>query len=214
VGAVAQLEMRVPGRRDRKKQQTRTALIAAALRLVDERGIERVTVEEISEAADVSTRTFFNYFATKDDALIGDPLVDGSELRERLLAAPADLPLLSALMLALAPAIDQIEADRDMWRLRLRVIKSNPALLPALFARGNEAEADFVAAIAARVRVGADDLYPALAASVVGAAFRCSMMRWAVGDGDPLPLFALMHEALGVLAGGLKDPAPTIEEDR
>lgn len=214
MGAVAQLEMRVPGRRDRKKQQTRTALIAAALRLVDERGIERVTVEEISEAADVSTRTFFNYFATKDDALIGDPLVDGSELRERLLAAPADLPLLSALMLALAPAIDQIEADRDMWRLRLRVIKNNPALLPALFARGNEAEADFVAAIAARVRVDADDLYPALAASVVGAAFRCSMMRWAVGDGDPLPLFALMHEALGVLAGGLKDPAPTIEEDR
>lgn len=206
--------MRVPGRRDRKKQQTRAALITAALRLVDERGIERVTVEEISEAADVSTRTFFNYFATKDDALIGDPLVDAAELHERLLAAPADLPLLSALMLALAPAIDQIEADRDMWRLRLRVIKNNPALLPALFARGNEAEADFVAAIAARVRVGADDLYPALAASVVGAAFRCSMMRWAVGDGDPLPLFALMHEALGLLAGGLKDPAPTIEEDR
>jgi len=214
VGAVAQLEMRVPGRRDRKKQQTRAALIAAALRLVDERGIERVTVEEISEAADVSTRTFFNYFATKDDALIGDPIVDAADLHERLLAAPADLPLLSALMLALAPAIDQIEADRDMWRLRLRVIKNNPALLPALFARGNEVEADFVAAIAARVRVGADDLYPALAASVVGAAFRCSMMRWAVGDADPLPLFALMHEALGVLAGGLKDPAPTNEEDR
>jgi len=206
--------MRVPGRRDRKKQQTRTALIAAALRLVDERGVERVTVEEISEAADVSTRTFFNYFATKDDALIGDPLVDGVELRERLLAAPADLPLLSAMMVALAPAIDQIEADRDMWRLRLRVIKNNPVLLPALFARGNDAEADFVAAIAARVRVGADDMYPALAASVVGAAFRTSMMRWAVGDGDPLPLFALMHEALGMLAGGLKDPAPTIEEDR
>ena len=206
--------MRVPGRRDRKKQQTRTALIAAALRLVDERGVERVTVEEISEAADVSTRTFFNYFATKDDALIGDPLVDGVELRERLLAAPADLPLLSAMMVALAPAIDQIEADRDMWRLRLRVIKNNPVLLPALFARGNDAEADFVAAIAARVRVGADDMYPALAASMVGAAFRTSMMRWAVGDGDPLPLFALMHEALGMLAGGLKDPAPTIEEDR
>lgn len=214
MGAVAQLEMRALGRRDRKKQQTRIALITAALRLVDERGVERVTVEEISEAADVSTRTFFNYFATKDDALIGDPLVDPDELRERLLAAPADLPLLNALMVALTPAIEQIEADRDLWRLRLRVIKDNPSLLPALFARGTEAEAGFIAAIAARVKVGADDVYPALAASVVGAAFRCSMMRWAVSDGDPVPLVALTHEALGILAGGLKDPAPTIEEDR
>jgi AcrR family transcriptional regulator len=203
-------QTRTPGRRDRRKQQTRAALIAAALRLVDERGLERVTVEEISAAADVSPRTFFNYFATKDDAIIGDPLVEGPDLRRRLLAAPPELPVVGALLLALAPAVERIEAERDVWVLRLKVIKDNPALLPALLARGAAAEEDLVAAIAVRTGVGTAHPFPPLAAAVTGAAFRCSMMRWAAGDGGR-PLSELVHEAFGMLAEGLTDPIT--EED-
>jgi AcrR family transcriptional regulator len=65
---VTDVETPAPGQGDRKKLQTRAAPMAAALRLVDERGLSAVTVDEISAAADVSTRTFFNYFAAKDDA--------------------------------------------------------------------------------------------------------------------------------------------------
>jgi len=204
---VTDLETREPGRRDRKKLQTRSALMAAALRLVDERGFDRVTVEEISEAADVSPRTFFNYFATKDDVLIGDPLIEGAELRDRLLAVTPGVPVLGALLLAMAPAIAQIEADRAVWVLRLRVIMGNPALLPTLFARGATAEQEFVAAIAARAGVGADHFYPALVASVVGAAFRTAMLTWAAGDGDR-PLSPLVNEAFGMVAAGLTVPDP------
>ena len=66
--------------------------MAAALRLVDERGLEHVTVEDISEAADVSPRTFFNYFATKDDAVFGS-MLEGSERIRETVAAAAAAPL-------------------------------------------------------------------------------------------------------------------------
>ena len=199
------LETRAPGRRDRKKQQTRSALMAAALRLVDERGFDRVTVEEISEAADVSPRTFFNYFATKEDALIGDPLVEGAELRERMLAMTPGVPVIGALLLAMGPAIEQIQADREVWMLRLRVIMNNPALLPVLFSRGATTEQEYIETIAARVGVGTDHVFPALMASVTGAAFRTAMMRWAAVDGTRT-LSDFVHEAFGLLAGGLTDP--------
>jgi AcrR family transcriptional regulator len=201
----------VAGRRDRKKQQTRAALMMAALRLVDLRGLDGVTVEQISEAADVSPRTFFNYFATKDHALIGDPLDDAASLRDRLMAMPSDVPLVAALFQVLTPSIEQIQAERDLWLLRMRVLKNNPQLLPALVARGTEAEEDSVAAVAARTGLPADHVFPQLAATLTSAAFRTAMIRWA-GTDDGRQLTDFVREAFGILAAGLAEPAPTNEE--
>jgi AcrR family transcriptional regulator len=180
--------------------------MAAALRLVDERGLEKVTVEEISEAADVSTRTFFNYFAGKDDAVIGDPLTDPDELWAELLAQPAEMPMLDALVRAIEPSVRQIQAERTQWILRLRVIERNPALLPALLARGANAEVVYIAAIAERAGLPPDHPYPIVAASVTGAAFRAAMIRWARADGVR-PLFDYVQEAIGIVADGLVAPS-------
>lgn len=197
----------VPGRRDRKKQQTRATLMTAALRLVDERGLDRVTVEEISEAADVSSRTFFNYFASKDEALIGDPLTDGPDFRAALLAQPSGLSVVEATRRALAPTIEQIQSDQELWALRMRVIKHNPSLLPALFARGAEVEAAFVAAIAERTGQSPDSAFTQLTAALTGAAFRTAMIRWATVE--QTSRFAdLVEQAFAFLGSGLSDPSP------
>ncbi|GAA0447398.1 TetR family transcriptional regulator [Paractinoplanes deccanensis] len=189
-------------RRDRKKQQTKAALMSAALRLADERGLDHVTVEEISEAADVSPRTFFNYFATKDDAIIGEQIADGPSVCDRLLAVPAEVPLIPAMLEALAPEIQQFQADREIWLLRMRVIKNNPSLLPLLVARGGIAERESAGAIATRLGLPADDYFALLAATLTGTAVRAAMMRWADSEGhDDLP--QLVREAFGVLAEGL-----------
>jgi AcrR family transcriptional regulator len=203
----------VPGRRDRKKQQTRAALITAALRLVDERGLDRVTVEEISEAADVSSRTFFNYFATKDEALIGDPITDGPDFKAALLAQPTGLTVVEAIRRALAPTISDIQQHLELWRLRMRVIGANPSLLPALFARGAQVEAELVAAIAERTGHPADSPFTQLTATLTGTAFRTAMIRWAT-VGQTSPFAELVDEAFAFLSSGLAEPWPATRENQ
>ncbi|WP_146168996.1 TetR/AcrR family transcriptional regulator [Actinoplanes italicus] len=178
----------MPGRREIKRRQTRLALITAALRLADERGVDRVTTEEISAAAEVSPRTFFNYFATKEHALVGDPLED--------CPAPVlkPLPLLDALLDALAPAFEQIQGDRDLWLLRMRVISANPQLLPLLIAAAASAEQRLAQAIADQTGLAPDHPRPQVAAAVANAAVRVAVVRWAE-SGDSRPLIEHVREA-------------------
>src|SRR4029450_13544031 len=78
------------GLRERKKAETRQALMAAAVRLAEDLGPDRVTVEAIAEAAGVSPRTFFNYFQSKEDAMVGVSPNETSELLDDLAARPED----------------------------------------------------------------------------------------------------------------------------
>ena len=78
------------GLRERKKAETRRALSSAALRLARELGPDGVTIEAIAEAAGVSPRTFFNYFASKDDAIVGVTPAEASELVGDLIGRPED----------------------------------------------------------------------------------------------------------------------------
>lgn len=193
--------------RDRKKQQTRAALIEAALRLVDERGLDGVTVEEISEAADVSPRTFFNYFASKDEALTGDQFVDDNGFHERFRSVEAGVPVLGAVLLALRPGLEQMQSEQDKWFLRMRVMTRHPSLIVSLLGRGAKAERDMAAAIADRLGLPPGDTYPAVAAAIVGAVIHSSCTRWAASEGArTLP--DLVEEVFGVVAGGLADPYP------
>ncbi|MEU4408074.1 TetR family transcriptional regulator [Streptosporangium sp. NPDC023963] len=194
------------GRRDRKKLETRAALEHAALTLVAERGLASVTVEDIAEAVDLSSRTFFNYFPSKEDALVGASPASAAELRERLEAVPAEVPVLEALRLMSRVEAERVQQQREQWLLRLKVFEQNPSLLPRLVAGGTETERAVSAAVAHRAGVALGTSgYPELATAVAMAAFRAAMMRWSAADGRPA-LADLVDEAFSQLAAGLPNP--------
>src|SRR5919112_4612452 len=106
------------GRRERKKLQTHRALSTAARELALARGLDGVTVEDIADAADVSVRTFFNYFSCKEEALVGiDPGVL-EELEEALRDRPKGEQPLEALRAVLVSGVGGVECAVRRWSLR------------------------------------------------------------------------------------------------
>lgn len=194
------------GRRDRKKRATREALRSSALALVAERGFDHVTIEDISEAVDVSTRTFFNYFQSKEDAIVGSDPERVEELRAALAARPANEAPLDMLRAVIGELTTPLMERHEEWALRSRVLRETPALLPLQLA--SFAAYERVLAEAVAKRTGADpdrDVYPGLTAAAAMAAFRAAVTVWRAGD-PVRSLPDLFSEAIDHLAAGL--PAP------
>src|SRR4051795_4333102 len=110
------------GLRERKKLATRLALHKAALQLVAERGLDGVSVDDIAERADVSPRTFFNYFTSKDDAVLGLDPTGPQRQAAALLARPAGESALQVLRAVTRAQASEMAEETELWPLRLRVI--------------------------------------------------------------------------------------------
>ncbi|MGY1602267.1 TetR/AcrR family transcriptional regulator [Geodermatophilus sp. SYSU D00815] len=195
------------GLRERKKLATRLALHEAALRLVAERGLEHVSVDDIAERADVSPRTFFNYFSSKDDAVLGlDPEASRRQVdafRDR----PAGETPVQAIRAVQRAQVAEMAAESELWPLRLKVIDASPGLVGRLAAAFGESERALAEAIAERTgtRVGVD-VHPTLLAGVAAAVMRTSLHRWFTTD-FTASLPDLVDEAWDAVAAGL--PTPT-----
>ncbi|WP_104082507.1 TetR/AcrR family transcriptional regulator [Cryobacterium sp. Y11] len=187
------LEAEAPGLRERKRLATRRAIQHAVLTLSRERGIEHVTVEDISRVANVSPRTFFNYFPSKDAALIGDAAgMASAEDIERFVAGGPDGDVLDDLAVLLSKSLERTEADREIHQLRYTVMKESSYLFGMRMATLCDFEDQLQQVIERRFRADA----PALAGDrveltqrallftlVAVAAIRHAWRCWAEGDG-------------------------------
>jgi AcrR family transcriptional regulator len=210
-GAVASGESRV-SLRERKKLATRRSLRRVALDLVAERGFVHVTVEDIAEAADVSPRTFFNYFPSKEAALFGANPERVTALRERLVHEAPGQTALEALRVvmvgearALAEELDELGGDPAFWLKRMKAAHVDPHLRAAQAA--HLAMVERVVTDALAERLGADpehDPYPVLLAGAAVGVMRATMTFWA-SSGGAMALDQLTDAAYQALADGLPE---------
>jgi AcrR family transcriptional regulator len=199
-------------RRERNKRATRRRLRPMARDQVAERGFANVTVEDIAEAADVSPRTFFNYFPSKEAALFGGDPTRGVEVGERIAHESPGAPVVDVLRSAMISGGEAIADDlRELGGepaeslCRLRAVRSDPQLRAAHAAQIARIERTITEALAERLGTDPDrDPYPGLLCAVATGVFRASMAYWA-GSGGTVPLDQLIDLSFRALADGLPE---------
>jgi AcrR family transcriptional regulator len=166
------------GLRERKRRDTRLAIISAARALVLDRGLDAVTIDQIAAAADVSPRTFFNYFGSKDEALVGIDEVAIEELAERLRARPPREGAAEALRNALLAEADAAGILQH-WRQRNELVRRYPALLPRYLEAGFRVEVALAGALAERLGVDPSrSPYPRVLAVTALGLVRSTLAWW------------------------------------
>ncbi|MFI5528444.1 TetR/AcrR family transcriptional regulator [Kitasatospora sp. NPDC051853] len=184
---------RVLGLRERKKQRTRDALVSAAHRLFLDHGYARTTVDEIATAVDVSQRTFFRYFANKEEVALA-VLADAEDhFIATLRARPAEENPLQALRGSIVLTwrdLSTTEDDRGITAALelIQLIEETPTLLAAHLRRITDQERLVAELIAAREGLDpAVDLRPRVLAAVFGGVLRSAHLAWSSGGSGPGP---------------------------
>jgi AcrR family transcriptional regulator len=186
------------GLRERKKLAVRRALGSAALRLAMERGLDNVTVEDITAEAGVSLRTFGNYFSGKYEAICAPGTDRARRVGAELLARPAREPLWEALVNTVL-AHYEVAANAE-WLAGLKLVLSSPAMRGEYLRVSSEMQQALAEAIATRTGTALEqDMYPQILAGAVTAATQVAVGRWAAAD-PPVPLRPLLRRALDQLA--------------
>ncbi|MFG2126772.1 TetR family transcriptional regulator [Streptomyces sp. NPDC048751] len=195
----------------RKRQLVSDELTEAALQLLALKGFDGVTVDEIVAAAGVSKRTFFRYFASKEDVVVQFLAGMGADMRAELAARPAaerpSVALRHTVQVPVAACADHSDHAERALRV-VRLILRTPALHARFLERQAQWRDDLSAELADRLGLDPDaDLYPRLAAGMALTAFDTVLHRWSGSEGAEDPV-ALTDRAFTVIAPALDEVPP------
>lgn len=201
----------VEGLRARHRERTRVALRDAALRRFIRDGFEATTVTDIAADVDVSPRTFFRYFSTKD-AVIVTPYLDVFASWESIVrSAPAGTALVDALRRASHAVTDAYEQEPDFWDRHHEAITTDPAI--GLRMLQTQAQLQQRAASALGDLLGLDlrdDLRPHILAAAAMAGVAAAIARWYAGgrQADRRALVDAAYEEVAAAGELLRQPIP------
>jgi AcrR family transcriptional regulator len=188
------------GLRERKRVATRSAITATARNLTAERGLNGYTVEEVSEAAGISRRTFFNYFPTKEDAIIGHSDDVPADVLEEFLAGGASSPageispnLFRDLVRLSLKLSERMASSEEETRQLIGVVHKEPQLILKIIGATEQREAQFARDVARREGVSAEHPVVQMAVVLLSTIARKSSMAY-FSDGNTRPYRDLLME--------------------
>lgn len=206
--SVAEVEL---GLRERKRRATKRTIQRAVLTLAAERGFDNVTVDEVSRAADIAPRTFFNYFPTKEAALLGDlPQAPSEAAIEQFVAGGPSGEFFRDFGELMAEQLAGFTGDREFHQLRHCVFRDSPHLSKLHFGNLREMEERYAEVIRRRLDADAhrrgsavpeEDAW--LLSNIASGTMRAAFMAWVRAD-DETPIadrmrwaFANVHRVVG-----------------
>jgi len=172
--------------RARKKAATRQSLHEAALRLATADGLDRVTVEDIADEAGVSRRTFSNYFANKEDAVLHADRERMRRLLDLVRAQPADEDPWAALRHSAEQLYGQHTPSGAGWVAQLRLLRRHPSLLARQAADQIELEGELAEVLRNR-GAGDPELARLMAATFLAATRTAGTLWFDSAREQPLP---------------------------
>lgn len=206
------------GLRERKRRATRRSIQMSVLALIQDKGLDRVTIEEISARADVSPRTFFNYFPSKEAAAVGDaPELHPSDALDEFVDGGWGGGLIADVARLLTTAVQSADDDVVMITERRRILREYPHLFAMRMQTMQRFEEDLTALVARRLEhdggaVGGESIpdRARLVTLVSFGALRHAWGRWADSDGS-VPLADLIELSFDGLARLLDEQRVAVE---
>lgn len=187
--------------RERTRRLAQTELTSVAQDLFLSQGYEATTVDQIAAAAGMSKRTFFRYFPSKDDLVIGKYDLFGDRMADAFDSRPADEPVWESLRRVFDITLEYVQDDRQRARNDAmdRIVQSTPQLTARYLEKLQRVQVLLTARVAARLGLSADDPHPA---AIVGAAFACmqaARASWLDSD-QAEPFDAALDRVMGAFS--------------
>jgi AcrR family transcriptional regulator len=191
-----------PGLRERKKQQTRQTIERVALKLFAERGFDETTLAEIANASDVSPRTIFAYFQSKEDILFCQEPGYIERIKDMLEQRPPGATTVDAIR----EFISSVPAPDEQAMLRKKIVAASPELRMKMRAHIAGLESVLTESIAKDLGAGPGDVRPPLVAASMTAAFTTVRERLEEAADEPNheQAMVIVDQVLEFLQGGLQ----------